>query len=189
VSLRSWLLLTGTLAAALAASVAFWLRPPAPGDPLELRAAGIGPLTLGRPYEDASRDALAIAPETAFSGSGCGGLDEIRYAARLDDLPVTVMAMARDERLVEIEVSRDTPVQSPDEQSCIALREQLGVPFTVRFGPFQAEWLVTKPVSREHFARAGPVVLVARWFPTGGSCYVSAHYGYGSAFPQSLPGG
>ncbi|HMA99148.1 MAG TPA: hypothetical protein VKO38_06830, partial [Wenzhouxiangella sp.] len=49
--------------------------------------------------------------------------------------------------------------------------------FIERFGPFVQTWEVSKPVSQELMARTGPVVVAARWFAMGGSCYISAHYG------------
>jgi hypothetical protein len=63
----------------------------------------------------------------------------------------------------------------------VALRDEFAAPFEAQFGAVDKRWEERKPVSREHLALTGPVVLVARWFPTGSSCYVSAHYGYGAS--------
>ena len=176
-TLRTALVLIGTLAAVLAASVFLLPRSPVPDDPMTLHTDGIGPLRLGQDYQDSATAAARAAPDTAFAGLGCGGLDEIRYSGRLAELPVTVMAMAADGRLVEIESSVDAPLQTADEAACLALRDQFATVFVARFGTPTATWTVAKPVSREHMLRSGPVVMVARWFRTGGSCYVSAHYG------------
>ena len=182
-TLRTALVLTGTLAAVLAASVFFVARSPERDDPMMLHTDGIGPLRLGRDYQESAAAAARIAPDTAFAGLGCGGLDEIRYSGHLADLPVTVMAMAADGLLVEIESSVDAPLQTADEAACLALRDQFATVFVARSGTPAATWTVAKPVSREHMLRSGPVVIVARWFRTGGSCYVSAHYGVNETEP------
>ena len=184
-TLRTLLVLTGTLAAVLAASVFSLARSPEHDDPMMLHADGIGPLRLGRDYQQSAVAAERIAPDTAFAGLGCGGLDEIRYSGRLAELPVTVMAMAKDGRLVEIESSVDAPLQTVDEAACLALRDQFTAAFIGRFGAPGTAWTVHKPVSREHLLRSGPVLIVARWFRTGGSCYVSAHYGVTDTEPPA----
>ena len=176
---RTALVLAGTLVALLAASVFFVERQQPREDPLELHADGIGPLRLGRDYREAATLALRRNPDTAFVGSGCGGLDEIRYSGRLGALPVGIMAMADEGVLIEIEAAIEAPLQAESETACLAMRDRLAATFITRFGPIERTWTVRKPVSREHMATTGPVVVVARWFPTGGSCYVSAHYGLG----------
>ena len=174
---RTSLVLAGTLVALLAASVFFVERRPPREDPLALHADGIGPLRLGGDYHEAATLALRLNPDTAFVGSGCGGLDEIRYSGRLGALPVGIMAMADQGVLIEVEAAIEAPLQAESEAACLAMRDRLAATFIPRFGPIERAWTVRKPVSREHMATTGPVVLVARWFPTGGSCYVSAHYG------------
>jgi hypothetical protein len=174
---RTALVLAGTLVALLAASVFFVAQRPPAEDPLALHADGIGPLRLGRDYREAAALAQRQNPDTAFVGSGCGGLDEIRYSGRLGDLPVGIMAMADQGVLIEVEAAIEAPLQAESEAACLAMRDRLAAIFIPRFGPLERTWTVRKPVSREHMATTGPVVLVARWFPTGGSCYVSAHYG------------
>lgn len=151
-------------------------------DPLALAPDGIGPLRMGRNYDDAVLSTRRIAPETAFAGLGCNGLDEIRYSGELAELPVSVMGMARDGRIAEVELSLDAPLQASDESACIALRDQFAAPFVERFGAAQEAWADRKPVSREHMVRVGPAILVARWFPTGRTCYVSAVYGGAARF-------
>lgn len=139
---------------------------------------GIGPLRLDRDYQETVAATMAAAPATAFAGLGCNGLDEVRFSARLADLPVSAMGMAVGGRIAEIEVALDAPLQAPSEADCIALRDRFGAPFMAHYGPPAGARTEHKPVSREHLVETGPVVLVARWFPTGNSCYVSAHYGY-----------
>lgn len=146
------------------------------GDPLALATDGVGPLRLGRDFDDAVLRTRKIAPETAFAGLGCNGLDEVRYNGKLAELPVSVMGMARDGRIAEVELSLDAPLQASDESACIALRDQFAAPFFDRFGAVQESWTDRKPVSHEHMIRVGPAILAARWFPTGRSCYVSAQY-------------
>jgi len=170
-----------TLVASLAAGVFLLGCAPSGEDPLLLRENGIGPLQLGKSYQKTVAAARQAAPETVFAGLGCGGLDEVRYSGEFEGLPVSAMAMAEEGAIVEIELTVDAPTQTAGEAACIALRDRFARPFVTRFGAVDERWVLRKPVSREHLARIGPVVMVARWFRTGGSCYVSAHYGYGAA--------
>jgi len=170
-----------TLVALLAASVYSLARTPGVANPLAISETGIGPLQLGRPYAEVAADAQRVAPDNALAGIGCGGLDEVRYSSRLDGHPVSAMGMADQGRLIEIELTLDAPLQAASEAACVALRDEFAAPFVARFGAIDKYWEERKPVSREHLASTGPVVLVARWFPTGNSCYVSAHYGYGAS--------
>jgi hypothetical protein len=177
-TLRTWSVLLGTLVALLAASVFLWQRPVPDTRLMALHTDGIGPLRLGRDYPEAVEAVRRTAAENMLAGPGCGELDEVRYSDRLGEFPVSVMAMADDGVLVEIELGLDSPLQADDEAACVALRDRFGEAFAARFGPFEEHQEIRKPVSREHVARSGPVVLVARWFDTGRSCYISAHYGY-----------
>ena len=179
--LRLALTIGTTLVALLAASVFSLARTPDAPGPLAISAQGIGPLQLGRPYDEAAGLALRVAPDNALAGLGCGGLDEVRYSGELEGRPVSAMAMADQGKLIEIELSLDAPLQADSEAACVALRDEFATPFVARFGPVEKRWEERKPVSREHLVATGPVVLVARWFPTGGSCYISAHYGYGAS--------
>lgn len=177
-TLRTWSVLLGTLVAVLAASVLLWQHPAPDERAIALHTDGIGPLRLGHHYPAAIEAVRRVAADTLLAGPGCGDLDEVRYSGQLGELPVSVMAMADDGVLIEIELGLDSPLQADDEAACVALRDRVGEAFVARFGPFQARREVRKPVSREHIAQSGPVVLVARWFDTGRSCYISAHYGY-----------
>ncbi|MFP4207344.1 MAG: hypothetical protein ACLFSC_01720 [Wenzhouxiangella sp.] len=145
--------------------------------PLALSERGIGPLLVDRDFRRAERAAFRSAPETAFSGVGCAGLDEIRYDGRLEGRPVAVMAMADEGRIREVEAMLYSPAEADDRDACIALRDDFAQPFLARFGPYETHWEVNKPVSQEMLAKTGPVILAARWFAMGRSCYVSAHYG------------
>jgi hypothetical protein len=166
-----------TLAAIVAASVFVGACARPDADPLALHDDGIGPLVLGRYYDDAVAAAGRVAPDSMLAGPGCGELDEVRYSGRMGEFPVSLMAMADDGVLVEVELGLDAPLTAPDEAACIAMRNRFAEPFVARFGQPTAHWELDKPVSREHRMRTGPVVVVARWFPTGQSCYVSVHYG------------
>lgn len=175
---RAVLAVCGLLAAAAAAAGAWSvLSAPATEEPLALSEAGIGPLLVGRRFEQAQRRAFQAAPETAFSGVGCAGLDEIRYDGWLGEHPVAIMAMSDQGRIREVEATLYSPATAKDRQACLALRDHFAAPFIERFGPYSSSWQSSKPVSEELLARTGPVVVVARWFSMGGSCYVSAHYG------------
>ena len=165
----------------VAASVFHLGCAPGVGDPLELKFDGVGPLQLGRDYEATAQAALKAARDTAFAGIGCNGLDEVRYSGQFAGFPVSAMGMADRGLIIEVELSLDSPIQASDEAACLALRERFAEPFMERFGPPTERWDERKPVSREHMARTGPVMLVARWFPTGGSCYVSALYRPGAS--------
>lgn len=145
-------------------------------DPLLLADNGIGPLRLGQQYLAAASDARLAAPESAFAGPGCGGFDEVRYSGQLGTLPVSVMGMADAGVIKEVELTLDAPLRTPDESSCVTLRDELAAPFVERFGPPGPARTEDKPVSREHSLPVGPVVVVARWFDTGRSCYITAIY-------------
>jgi len=170
-----------TLVALLAAGVFLVGCAPPGEDPLLLREDGIGPLQLGRGYQETVAATRQAAPETAFAGLGCGGLDEVRYSGEFAGFPVSAMAMAEQGAIVETELALDAPTQASGEAACVELRDRFARPFVTRFGGVDKHWVLRKPVSHEHLARIGPVVVAARWFRTGGSCDVSAHYGYGAA--------
>lgn len=175
--IRSTLALSLLLVAVTAAGLAvvypsFRVEPPA-----ALHENGIGPLIVDRDFSTAERHAFRTAPESAFSGTGCAGLDEIRYDSELDSWPVSIMAMADHGRIREVEATLYSPTQAENKQACLSLRNDFARPFIERFGTFEQTWEVGKPVSQELLARTGPVVVAARWFAMGRSCYVSAHYG------------
>lgn len=175
-SFRNWLILAGALVAALATSALLHARHDDLPEPLALQADGIGPLRLGLGYDFATDAARRVAPDTVMAGIGCGGRDEITYSGTFAGLPVTAMAMADDGIVNEVELSLDWPRQAEHESACLAERDQLAKHFVARFGPEGERWTIPKPVSSEHMVQVGPVVLVARWFSTGRSCYVSAVY-------------
>ncbi|MDZ7754184.1 MAG: hypothetical protein U5S82_21730 [Gammaproteobacteria bacterium] len=173
------LVLLGGLAAGFAAGTLWPVEAPGEMNPVAVAAQGIGPLRLGDDYPAAVAAARRVAPDSAFAGVGCNGLDEVRYRARLRESPVSVMGMAHGGSLAEIDFMLDTPTRAADEAACLTLRDDFARPFLARFGPAGEAWTVTKPVSTEHRLRVGPVVMEARWFPMGRSCYVSARYGAG----------
>lgn len=175
--------LIGALVAVLAAGALLGRSLQSDAGAMAIRDDGIGPLMLGGDYAAAVAAAQRLAPRSALAGLGCGGLDEVRFSGTLDELPVSAMGMATDDRLVEIELGLDAPLQAADQEACLALRDRFAASFVARFGVTTEQWEIRKPVSREFMARTGPVVLVARWFPTGRSCYVSAVYG---ATPERL---
>jgi len=146
-------------------------------EPMAIHAEGIGPLVLGGDYATAVAAAQRAAPDSAFAGPGCGGLDEVRFSGMLGASPVSAMGMAVDGRLVAIELGLDAPLRADDQAACLALRDRFAATFVEHFGSATEHWEVLKPVSREFMARAGPVVVVARWFSTERSCYFSAVYG------------
>ena len=146
-------------------------------DPMALHASGVGPLLLGGSFLDAERSAFRLAAESAFSGTGCGGLAEIRYDGWLGEHFVGVMAMTGDDRIASVEISLHETRRARNLDECLLLRDGFAAPFLDRFGAFDSRWQVIKPVAREAVARTGPVVITARWFDTGGDCQVSARYG------------
>lgn len=189
--MRGWLVfgLSAGLAAA-AAGLLLWTAQAEPLEALSLSEDGIGPLRLGQDFEHAQRLAFRVAPDSAYSGIGCSGLDEIRYDGQLGVHPVGVMAMASAGKIQQVEVTLYKPSQARSQDECLALREHFAAPFIEFFGPYEASWQLAKPVSRELLARTGPVTIMARWFAAGGSCYVSAHYelatGAGTALNPAL---
>ncbi len=169
-----------TLAVVLAASVLCLAGCRPAENPMAQHEDGVGPLRLGMPYDEVVAAVRRAAPDSVLAGPGCGNRDEVTYTGLLGEFPVTAMGMADDGLLTEVEINLDTPRQAPDEQSCLALRARFEEIFVARFGAPGAEWSERKPVSVEHRISVGPAVVVARWFPTGGSCYVSAVYGKAS---------
>ncbi|MGY6555703.1 MAG: hypothetical protein ACXIUM_14390 [Wenzhouxiangella sp.] len=168
----------GLLAVAAAAS-GIWWQNGLPGlAPAGLAADGIGPLRLDTDFRRAERLAFRLAPDSAFSGPGCSGLDEIRFDTLLGDFPVTLMAMAEDGRIREVEAGLMTPGLGHSLADCLSLRDAFAAEFTPYFGAVAAQWQINKPVSQEHWAQSGPVLIQARWFPAGGSCNISAHFGW-----------
>jgi len=174
---RKGLAILSLLAAAMAAGALSVAPNLGTEPPAALHEEGIGPLTIDREFHKAKRDVFRTAPDTAFSGKGCAGLDELRYDSQLQAWPVGIMAMADNGRIREVEATLYSPTQAENMQACLALRNDFARPFIDRFGPFSQTWEVDKPVSQELLAQTGPVVVAARWFAMGRSCYVSAHYG------------
>jgi hypothetical protein len=177
VTRRTGLVLLLTLAALMAGGVFFHQRYGEAPDPFALEIDGIGPLRLGTDYEVAKIAARHMAPGAVLAGVGCGGRDEISYSGTFAGLPVTVMAMADDGVITHVEMTLDDIRRAGNEAECLEQREQLRVHFMERFEAEVESWVVRKPVSSEHMVRIGPAVVVARWFATGGSCYISAVYG------------
>jgi hypothetical protein len=177
---RTRLVIYGTLVEVVVASV-FLLERRERGaetiDPLALHLDGIGPLRLGLDLERAAAAAQRVAPDSAMVGPGCGDRDEVTYSGVLGNLPVTVMAMADDGIVTEVELTLDGLSQAENEAACVVHRARLAAPFVERFGPEGESWVVRKPVSSEHRVQIGPAVVVARWFSAGRSCYISANYG------------
>ena len=175
-SFRTRLIPAGALVVVLATSALLHARSDLP-DAMALQDDGIGPMRLGLDYDATSRAARRVAPDTFMAGIGCGGRDEITYRGRLAGLPATAMAMADGGTVNEVEITLDHLRQAEHEAACIEERDQLAEHFVAKFGPAGDRWTVPKPVSSEHKVQVGPVIVVARWFATGRSCYVSAVYG------------
>lgn len=142
----------------------------------DLRDDGIGPLRLGARFDRAETAALRLGPDAFYAGPGCSGLREIRYDIQFADAPVGVMAMGEGEIIQQVEATLHAPTRAAGLEACLALRDGFAEPLVQRFGSFDQQWQMAKPVSTEFLARTGPVVVVARWFDTGGSCYVSARF-------------
>lgn len=167
-----------SLLAAATAAGGFWWQTSLPVTATAgLAEDGIGPLRLGKDFQRAERLAFRLAPETAFSGPGCSGLDEIRFETRLGDFPIALMAMADGGQIREVEAGLIAPASATSLEECLRLRDQFAGEFTRRFGAVEASWQVDKPVSQEHWTQSGPVLIQARWFRAGGSCSISAHFG------------
>jgi hypothetical protein len=164
------------LAATVVAGGLWWQSGRIDIDATSLAEDGIGPLRLGKDFQQAERLAFRLAPETAFSGIGCSGMDEIRFEAQLGDYTVDMMGMAGDGRIQDIEATLIRPNLADSLEACLVLRDRFARVFVERFGEYTQSWQLSKPVSQEHLARTGPVLVVARWFRAGGSCYVSAHF-------------
>lgn len=174
--LRIWLIPVGALVAVLATGAVLHDRHGELPAPMALQEDGVGPLRLGLEYDAAIDAARRVAPETFMAGIGCGGKDEITYSGTIAQRPVTAMAMADNGIITEVELSIDQPRQAENEAGCLAERDRLATHFATWLGPEGNRWTMHKPVSSEHFVQVGRAVIVARWFATGRSCYVSAVY-------------
>lgn len=144
---------------------------------MALQDDGVGPIRLGRDFDDAERLAFRVARDSAFSGIGCNGLAEIRYHGTLGGHAVDVMAMTGSNHIETVEITLQQPTSTHSHDDCLLLRDRFAEPFLARFGAFDANWQVNKPVSKETLARTGPVLIEARWFHSGKDCYISARYG------------
>ncbi|MCC5888472.1 MAG: hypothetical protein JJT88_18705 [Gammaproteobacteria bacterium] len=150
-------------------------------DVMALEDDGVGPMRLGRDFDEAERLAFRLARESAFSGMGCAGFAEIRYLGTLGEHPVAVMAMTGSDRIEAVEITLQQPTAAHTHEDCLRLRDRFAEPFLDRYGTFDASWQVNKPVSKETLARTGPVLIEARWFHSGSDCYISARFGeYGT---------
>lgn len=168
---------SASLLAAVSAAGDFWWEAESINiGPTTLAEDGIGPFRLGQDFQQAERLTFQLTPETAFSGLGCSGMDEIRYDARLGEHPVSIMAMADSGQILEIEAILTDPDRAENLQACLALRDHFAKAFIEKFGDYESRWQLNKPVSQEHFAKTGPVLIKARWFQAGGDCDVSAIY-------------
>ena len=146
-------------------------------DVMALHEDGVGPMRLGRDFDEVEHLAFRTAGESAFSGIGCNGLAEIRYHGTLGGQAVGVMAMTGSNHIETVEIALQQPTAARSHDDCLMLRDRFAEPFLARYGAFDATWQVNKPVSRETLARTGPVLIEARWFHSGTDCYVSARYG------------
>lgn len=175
--LRIGLIPVGALVAVLATGAVLHDRHGELPAAMALQDDGVGPLRLGLEYNAAKDTARRVAPETYMAGIDCGGKDEITYSGTMAQRPVTAMAMADDGIITEVELSIDRPRQAENQAACLTERDRLVTHFATSLGPEGNRWTISKPVSSEHFVQVGPAVIVARWFATGRSCYVSAVYG------------
>lgn len=141
---------------------------------------GIDTLVLGSAYADAVALTRRAISDPVLDGPGCDGRDQISYKTTLADLPVSIMAMADEGYLHEIEAWLSTPRRADDEAACVTLRDRFARPFlglgdSSREHPLVMPTLI-RPISREHRVEVGPVVLYAQWFPSDGTCYVGARF-------------
>lgn len=131
------------------AAPGFAAPPPAE---LDVSARGIGPLVLGVPLVEASRQALPLAPGAAMLGPGCDERDQITVVLRVAGQAMAVMAMADAQGRIEEILA--TPagsagVRLADAQACRAWGADFAHRLSATLGTVQAESVRNKPVSIE----------------------------------------
>ena len=166
------------------ASTAVAAAPPAD---VRLSARGIGPLVLGVPLVEASRQTVPLDPAAAMIGPGCDERDQITVVLQVTGQAMSVMAMANARGHIEEILATpagNAGVRLADAEACHAHGADFAAGLAATLGPMQAWSVQHKPVSTEFtFVAAGAtparggVRVVSRWFAGGRTCDLLLQFG------------
>lgn len=153
----------------------------------KVTARGIGPLVLGVPLVEASRQTIALDPAAAMIGPGCDDRDQISVVLPIAGQAMTVMAMADTHgRIEEILATPagNSGVTLADAGACRAFGADFAAILTPMLGPVATQAVQHKPVSTEFsfVLAAAPGAdngarVVSRWFAGGRSCDLLLQFG------------
>lgn len=188
-TLRRWGRAALVTSVALALSSLAAAAPPIPE--VQISGRGIGPLLLGVPLLEASRQTRPLDPAAAMIGPGCDERDQITVVLQFAGEAMTVMAMANAEgRIEEILATPagNAGVKLADAEACRAHGAEFATRLAPALGAMQAWSVQHKPVSTEFnfvFGQQteGRVRLVSRWFAGGRTCDLLLQFGGRSAGP------
>jgi hypothetical protein len=166
------------------ASTAVAAAPPAD---VRLSARGIGPLVLGVPLVEASRQTVPLDPAAAMIGPGCDERDQITVVLQVAGQAMSVMAMANARGHIEEILATpagNAGVRLADAEACHAHGADFAAGLAATLGPMQAWSVQHKPVSIEFtFFAAGATParggarVVSRWFAGGRTCDLLLQFG------------
>lgn len=166
------------------ASTAVAAAPPAD---VRLSARGIGPLVLGVPLVEASRQTVPLDPAAAMIGPGCDERDQITVVLQVAGQAMSVMAMANARGHIEEILATpagNAGIRLADAEACRAHGADFAAGLAATLGPMQAWSVQHKPVSTEFIFVAvgetpgrGGARVVSRWFAGGRTCDLLLQFG------------
>lgn len=153
----------------------------------EVSVQGIGPLALGIPLVEASRQTVALDPAAAMIGPGCDEREQITVVLQVTGQAMSVMAMADSQgRIEEILATPagNAGITLANAEACRAYGADFAAGLTAALGTVHPWPAQHKPVSTEFtfvFApgaagRSGARV-VSRWFAGGRTCDLLLQFG------------
>ena len=154
---------------------------------VQVSARGIGPLVLGVPLAEASRQTVPLDPAAAMIGPGCDEREQITVVLQVAGQAMSVMAMANARGHIEEILATpagNAGVRLADAEACHAHGADFAAGLAATLGPMQAWSVQHKPVSTEFtFVAAGATParggarVVSRWFAGGRTCDLLLQFG------------